>query len=166
MIRLNVGSGDHPARRPWINADAWPDAHPDVVADIRQLPYTTGTVDAVYCGHVLEHLDYDDGVSEALAELGRVLAPDGRLCVVGPDLDRIDRAATPELWEDTRYGARRWPGDAHLWACTAVRLLAAVTAAGFTARTVPITSPLLDEWPVVSRIGWQCAILAAPQPSS
>lgn len=155
--RLNVGCGEFKAKG-WINIDLQENAmvHPDVEADIRSLPYQDGTVEAVYLGHVLEHLEQED-VELALKEVGRVLGDEGRLCVVGPNLDRMVPGSAEH--ESARVGAMRWDADAHKWDCTATLLLAMCTDAGFSMRQVPITSPLLDEWPVTSRIWWQAALL-------
>ena len=65
MIYLNLGCGSHVAPSPWVNVDcsygtAGFPCFPDVLCDIRTLPWQDGEVDAVYAGHVLEHLaDHD-----------------------------------------------------------------------------------------------------------
>lgn len=43
-------------------------------ADIRRLPYRDGAFDAIYCSHVLEHVEDD---RRAMSELRRILAPGG-----------------------------------------------------------------------------------------
>jgi len=50
-----------------------------VVADIRQLPYPSGTFDLVVSNSTLDHFDHLDQVAGGLAEIHRVLAADGRL---------------------------------------------------------------------------------------
>jgi len=47
---------------------------PDFVADLRQAPLRTGSVDWLFCSHVLEHIPELDG---AIDELWRVLRPGG-----------------------------------------------------------------------------------------
>lgn len=160
VTRLNLGCGNFKVRK-WVNVDVQRNehVHPDVEADIRSLPYQDGTVEAVYLGHVLEHLPENEVVA-ALVEAARVLRDDGRICIVGPDLD-IMEPGTDE-YRDAQVGALRWDTDAHKWDCTAAALVRLCADAGLHMRQVPITSPLLDEWPVTSRIWWQAALLGTP----
>jgi SAM-dependent methyltransferase len=54
----------------------------DLLADIRALPFATGSVDLIWCHHVLEHVEDDRA---AIRELGRVLRPaTGELIVSVP----------------------------------------------------------------------------------
>jgi SAM-dependent methyltransferase len=67
-----------------------------VVADVRELPFESGSLDFVLCISTLEHVGRDnavyavetardgDGDDGALRELRRVLSPDGRLLVTVP----------------------------------------------------------------------------------
>jgi SAM-dependent methyltransferase len=67
-----------------------------VVADLRNLPFEDGSFDLALCISTIEHVGLDnslygvgaerddDGIAGALAELRRVLAPDGRLVVTVP----------------------------------------------------------------------------------
>jgi SAM-dependent methyltransferase len=62
--------------------------------DLRELPYTDGSFDVVFCVSTLEHVGADNtvygveagqgGIAEALAELRRVLQPDGYALVTVP----------------------------------------------------------------------------------
>jgi len=51
--------------------------HDFVQADITQLPFEDGTFDAVYCAHVLYHIDTPEGHRAALREGCRVVRPGG-----------------------------------------------------------------------------------------
>lgn len=51
--------------------------HRVVQADITHLPFGDATFDAVYCAHVLYHIDHRDGQRQALHEAMRVLRPGG-----------------------------------------------------------------------------------------
>jgi predicted SAM-dependent methyltransferase len=88
LVNLGCGTIAHPA---WINLDLAP-ALPNVQrADfLRQLPFDSDSVDAVYHAHVLEHFDRDDAV-RFLAENVRILRPGGTLRVVVPDLEELCR---------------------------------------------------------------------------
>lgn len=48
-------------------------------ADLRQLPFASEQFDAVFSGSTLDHLESSADIAAALAELGRVLKPGGRL---------------------------------------------------------------------------------------
>lgn len=157
---LNLGCGDHRAEG-WVNVDRWrgPGVSPDVRADAVLLPFADGVAEAVYCGHLLEHLDLRAEVPALLQEVRRVLAVDGRLCVVGPDHDKA--LANPK-WHSflpgIRDGGGRWAGDVHQWISTGPRTLAAVSPLFPMAREVELDT--LGDWPLVSDIGWQFAIVA------
>lgn len=162
-MRVNLGSGDYPAPD-WTNIDAYPGVNPDIVASVTApagLPFGDASVDAVYAGHVLEHIDPAD-LPAALAEIRRVLRPGGRFAAVGPDLDRIDPLASPDLYRQAGAGHDGIgvnPYAPHLWGCTEKQLLAYVQAVFPDARAVPIAD--LDRfWPAVSRVWWQCAVEA------
>jgi SAM-dependent methyltransferase len=91
-LRLNLGCGAFPLEG-WQNIDALPGctdvAHTyDVRQGLRELD---GTVDEVYCGHLLEHLTPEEAQA-LLAECARVLRPGGRLGVVVPDTRAIMQA--------------------------------------------------------------------------
>jgi predicted SAM-dependent methyltransferase len=97
-IWLNLGSGMD--KKPgWVNVDADPVQAPDVCADA--LTYLAGvaddSVDEIYAGHFLEHLERD-AAGRFLAECLRVLKPGGRLGVVVPDT----RAIMQSYLEDGR----------------------------------------------------------------
>jgi len=160
-VKLNIGCGDHYAEG-WINLDLHDSGpRPDVVGSILELPFPDGSVDRVYCGHVLEHVPLEQ-MAAALAEVRRVLSDDGVLAVVGPDIN-LTRRHEPTLIDGVTHGGCRWPGDEHRWIASGGITLAYVTAAGFEAHLLPITD-MPDEWPVVGRVElWQFAILAKPK---
>jgi SAM-dependent methyltransferase len=60
-----------------------------VLADVRTLPYTDATFDAVVSTSTLDHFDTVDEIAVALRELHRVLAPGGALVV------SLDNLANP-----------------------------------------------------------------------
>jgi SAM-dependent methyltransferase len=62
-----------------------------VVADVRDLPFADDSFDVAFCISTLEHIgrdelrgEYDADAREALAELSRVLRPEGRLLLTVP----------------------------------------------------------------------------------
>ncbi|GKQ35187.1 hypothetical protein [Streptomyces sp. A012304] len=163
-MKLNVGCGNHYAPG-WTNLDPNPgvSVRPDIVGSLTDLPRSVVCVTAVYLGHVLEHLPYDI-VVPALRGLWERCEPGAAVAVVGPDVDRAralhaDGAIDQATLDGAVYGAGRWAGDVHLWECTEAALLDAAAASGLAdVRPVPVDSPSLDAFPIVSRAPWQCAI--------
>lgn len=160
-MKLNLGCGEY-RQDGWVNIDAYPGAGPDVVADLASLPFEDGTAEAVYCGHCLEHNPVDD-LPTILGEIRRVLAPGGRFCAVGPDLDRINQTERAVLYRMARDGdgGAGNPHGSHAWGCTETLLLEHVRQVFPDAAAVPIGSLQGDVWPVVSYADWQCAVVAA-----
>lgn len=156
---LNLGSGDLPALAPWVNVDSGHFANADVVnADVRALPFADGSVSRAYCGHLLEHLSLDDGVPAALAEIARVLAPDGVACFVGPCYERAKAWNDSVLLDVIRDGGNRWAGDEHLWLSTTATALAAIRVVFPLAREVSLSD--LEDWPLAADAAWQFAVLS------
>ncbi len=106
MLKLQIGAGlDGPAH--WLNIDASPTLRLQrlpvvgrplqnligprfsstvVYADVvRGLPLAPNSVQIVYSSHVLEHMSFED-LNTALAEIHRVLCPQGIFRSVLPDL--------------------------------------------------------------------------------
>jgi SAM-dependent methyltransferase len=189
VTRLNVGCGTHYAKG-WTNLDVHRDPaagiNPDVVASITDLSaWGTHSVASVYAGHVAEHLSIHDNhcwgpgesgstFDQAMAEVRRVLAPNGSVCFVCPDVKRAlqwwkegraDWALVDACLEGPDDGidpASAWDGCFHAWNASEERLLGLVRRTFPNARAVPMDSPELAAWPVVSRAGWQCAVIASP----
>ena len=59
-IRLNLVCGNFPMKG-FVNVDQIKEVKPDLLADATELPYEDDTVDEIYCGHMLEHLTWDEG---------------------------------------------------------------------------------------------------------
>lgn len=158
-MKLNLGCGDHKADG-WVNIDSFEGVNPDCLCDVASLPFSDDSVEAIYCGHVFEHLSYPTGIEEVLREIKRVLKDDGNLCVVGPDIDLALALHMPEsLIDNIVNGEERWPGDKHQWLSTGLKTHAVIWPHFPSAHLVDI-STIDDEWPIVSKAPWQFAILA------
>lgn len=161
-IKVNVGCGEFPAEG-WINVDMIKEddgPQPDVVATADDLPFEDNSVDKLYAGHVLEHIDKDD-IPVVLDEFKRVLKEDGVAVIVGPDLTKAE-LFYPEMIHDIRDGAGRWAGDVHLWESRESTMYRILLDNDWVATPYPIESESLNEWPVTARVPWQFAFGAIP----
>lgn len=158
-MRLNLGS--HIWNQPgWINIDLRSYESPsgvvapDIFHDIRKpFPFDPGSVDAVYCGHILEHIELSE-VPTVLDNIRRVLKPGGMLGVVGPCLE-LARAGYPSAIIEN--GFKGGPeGCAHLWHPTAQSTRELLESDDWAVTEFDILT-MPDSWPLVSRVGWQCA---------
>jgi predicted SAM-dependent methyltransferase len=112
-IVLNVGCG-YPARQnlhPLFQGPEWrevrldinPSVNPDFVCSMTDMqPVESGSIDAVWSSHNLEHL-YRHEVPVALAEFIRVLRPGGHLLLTLPDLQKIAELVAQDGLEDEAY---------------------------------------------------------------
>src|SRR5918992_2339635 len=90
-VLLNLGCGRTPLPG-WTNVDLAGRNDAALALDVRRpLPFASGSVDAVFTEHLLEHLSYDDATF-LLSECARVLGPGGVIRVVVPDFGRYARA--------------------------------------------------------------------------
>ena len=103
---LNLGSGAHYIDG-FVNIDGNVLAKRDLWLDIRHgLPYRSGTVNAIYMSHTLEHFDFRSG-ERILQEARRVLAPEGGIRIVVPSMEKAiaaysrDDAAWFPTWPET-----------------------------------------------------------------
>jgi len=118
-IVLNVGCG-YPARHglhasfqgsAWreVRLDIDPAVNPDIVCSIIDMqPVATGSIDAVWSSHNLEHL-YRHEVPIALGEFNRVLRPGGQVLLTLPDLQRIAELVASDGLEDEAYRSPSGP---------------------------------------------------------
>ena len=88
--RLNIGCGNKKLDG-YINCDFhdnYSGILPDVICDIRELPFPDGFADEVLAVHVLEHF-YIWEAEAVVKEWMRVLKPGGKLIIEVPCLDKI-----------------------------------------------------------------------------
>ncbi|GAH43148.1 unnamed protein product [marine sediment metagenome] len=84
---LNLGAGNKRLSG-YVNIDSREECNPDLVCDIRKLPYDDNSVDKILALDILEHagrLETDD----VLKEWFRILKPKGLLIIKTPNIDTI-----------------------------------------------------------------------------
>jgi len=88
-VRLNVGCGEFHLDG-WCNMDEDPACEPDWTVRVPPIPLGRSTVDEIWAGHFLEHLERYEA-NAFLAECYRVLVPGGRVGVMVPDTLEVMR---------------------------------------------------------------------------
>ncbi len=115
--KLQLGAGRN-LLPGWLNTDVSDElGSRDVVyLDVRKrFPFRDATFDVVFSEHMIEHLDYRDGL-DCLRECRRVLRADGRIRIATPSLERLVRLYDDELTDVQRryveWSVQTWTHDA------------------------------------------------------
>lgn len=105
-LKLHLGVADNYLQG-WVNIDLFrPGRQLDLRWDLRRpLPFSNGAADAIFAGHLFEHIDLK-GAFVLLRECWRVCAADAVLRIGVPDLGRYVRAYGGEdsIIDDCRPG--------------------------------------------------------------
>ncbi|MDF1586516.1 class I SAM-dependent methyltransferase [Marinimicrococcus flavescens] len=137
-LRLHIGGRQKKAG--WLILDIEPGPHVDFLGDCTDLgQFPDDSIACVYASHVYEHLDYQQALPHALAEVRRVLRPGGQFHVSVPDLQAVawlllDPALGPEQRFHLMrvvYGGQTTPHDFHRTGFTAEIMLGFLARAGF-----------------------------------
>ena len=166
VIDFNAGCGDyHPPG--WVNADVSDACRPDFISDLTDLPFGDGTVGRIFAAHVLEHIEYHHRLPVVLAEFRRVLADDGKFCVVGPDIERAVLLDEPRwklravvAWpKEFQVNGTEEPPRGHAWTSTALFTERALEAAGFScvSYTRRLKAIADEGWPLLNLDFYQLA---------
>lgn len=178
---LHVGCGSKRKERTTrgFNIDAWseirldinPSVSPDVIGTMTDMDLVaTGTVNAVFSSHNIEHL-YPHEVPLALAEFLRVLSDDGFAVITCPDLQSICALIAEDKLTDAAYTSPAGPvapidilyghrpalarGNlymAHRCGFTQSVLTKTLQAAGFASvASMSRSSPNFDLWALASK---------------
>lgn len=81
-LSLNIGCKE--TRLGTINADIDPTVHPDIVADVLDMPFRDNSFDLVIFADVIEHLPLGTEL-KALCEIWRTLKPEGVMILTTPN---------------------------------------------------------------------------------
>jgi len=85
ITKLQLGAGEN-IRPDWLNTDLHDYGRPAdlVYLDVRRpFPFPDESFDLVFSEHMLEHLEYEEGL-RCLVECRRVLRPGGRIRIATP----------------------------------------------------------------------------------
>ena len=83
-----------------IRLDLDPEANPDILGGMDDIPLPDESVNAIYTSHTLEHVYYNDAI-KTLREFLRVLSPSGMAMVIVPDVKSIAQ----RILDDDMYGS-------------------------------------------------------------
>lgn len=165
-MKLNLGCGDRYVEG-WVNVDLPDMPHrKDQSVDLTgELPWVEGSIECVYAGHVLEHMELS-ACHEFLTRLRPLMLRGAPIMLVGPDVD-VAEALIPEgaadefgaTLDSLKYGAGRWSGDVHQWECTWRQLEVLLEDTGWSRVTPRPIDEVALLWPVADpRPRWQCAV--------
>jgi len=184
MKYLNAGCGTHYAQG-WVNTDVWESdtTKPDVrVTPGEPYPFEDNTFDAVFLGHVIEHIKWDE-VPSFMRDMQRIAKPNAPFLLVGPDVHKTIKRWKEGLepwWmvesvmehADMNFQPDRedewWDGAHHHWNCHEKRVESLLSGMGLKDITNvfsvipndPMGKSWVDpvtkiEWPVVGKYHWQ-----------
>lgn len=151
--RINVGCGEYHLDR-YLNIDANPVFKPDLVCQVPPLPFPDNSLDEIYAGHFLEHLQggtpgQPTEAAAFLMDCYRCLKPGGLLGLVVPDTREIMRRYLDGSIDHVEYPHYHWwpiadldavgamflystaQGSHHRWSYDKVTLGRAMAVAGF-----------------------------------
>jgi SAM-dependent methyltransferase len=186
MKLLNAGCGTHYATG-WVNTDVWesPTTTPDVkVTPDEPYPFEDSTFDAIFLGHVVEHLKWDS-VVPFMQDMQRIAKPNAPFLLVGPDVYKtikLWKDGTQPWWmiesvlehADMNFQPDRenewWDGAHHHWNCHEQRIESLVNGLNFQ-NLKNVFNDIPDDpqgkewfepktditWPVVGKFYWQLA---------
>lgn len=187
MKLLNAGCGTHYAKG-WVNVDVWEneDTRPDVkVKPGQPYPFNDDTFDAIFLGHVLEHIPWKE-VSSFIYDMKRIAKNGAPFLICGPDVFRtIDRYAAgqeprnillavlehQDMNPQSDHEHEWWDGAHHHWNCHHERVEQLLKSCDFKEISdvfdVIPQSPSMRgwtnngiDWPIIGHWKWHFAILA------
>ncbi len=159
MLSLNLGSGQRPFKKPFVNVDINPRWRPDIVANCSSMPMIEdASAEIVVMHHCAEHMTLGQSQA-AFTEAWRTLVPGGSLLVFVPDLHALTHAwiqgrITDYIFCVNLHGAyMNDEADIHRWSYTAKTLTEHLYKAAnwrgvvpFNWRTIPGADISRDWW--------------------
>jgi predicted SAM-dependent methyltransferase len=102
-IRINIGSGTKHLPKPWMNID-FPGSADLAMNVLWGLPFADNSAECIYTSHFFEHIDYRSDAIRLLKDCHRVLAFNGILRIVVPNIEGYMQAYTAD---DTKFFEER-----------------------------------------------------------
>lgn len=133
--RVNLGCG-HLALDGFMNLDVRDLPGVNIVADLRRLPFTPGSIDELRATHVIEHFTEHALLTEVLPHWASVLRPNGTLTVTAPNARAIMEGLTEGAieWEAAKtvlMGGQEYEGDFHFALLDPATVCTMLKATGF-----------------------------------
>jgi len=82
--KLHIGAGNRKIKD-WLNTDIGNKKIMPVIDVTKRFPLNTNTIDYAFSEHMIEHINYDDGL-KMLNEVFRILKSKGKLRISTPDM--------------------------------------------------------------------------------
>jgi len=93
LADLDLGAGRMP--KGFVTLDHNPSFKPDVVADLRSLPFVSGAIGSVVCSHIIEHVE---DPAKLAGEVKRILRTDGVCMFFVPNRGSILWRLLEPIW--------------------------------------------------------------------
>jgi predicted SAM-dependent methyltransferase len=164
--KIELGCGDNPQHTDdpdWIHADCRVLPHVEYVGDVsRRLTFKDNSFDAVLARSILEHISYLQ-LPYTLKEWFRVLAPNGTLELIVPQVDAVFKCYTQGTMTHDEFLGYLWGGQTydynfHLCGFTQETLTKSLTDAGFIG--VRFTDPFKFHEPL-NPMSWELRCVAS-----
>ena len=113
-VKLNLGCGSRKAEG-FVNVDFRVAVKPDVVADVRQLPFKERSINYISASQVIEHISHLE-TDVTLSHWVGLLKNNGQVFICCPDIvSIIDRFETENFdnWLRLLFGDQDYPGNCH-----------------------------------------------------
>ena len=116
-IRLNLGCG-HVALENYLNVDRRALPGVDIVAEVDDLPFSTGEVAEIFSAHLIEHFPQEQLRRNLLIYWRDLLQPGGYFRVIAPDAEGMMNAYFKreypfERLREVTFGGQDYDGDFH-----------------------------------------------------
>lgn len=136
-LYLNVGSGQRPFSKPFLNVDVQARWNPDVVANGASMPmFEDNAAEMVVLHHVLEHFGCGEA-TPVLKECQRVLHPGGTILIFVPDVMELNQMRREGRIDDQVYMTNLYgaymedEADRHKWGYTYPSLCELLRSCGY-----------------------------------
>lgn len=135
IIRLNLGCGHLPIEG-YLNVDGRELPGVDIVAEVGDLPFDSGTVSQIHSAHLLEHFPVEELSRRLLPYWFDLLLPGGRFTAVVPDAETMlqEHAEGRLTFDELRlvtFGEQEYAGDFHFNMFSHSSLCDLLSAVGF-----------------------------------